>query len=116
MWHQGGKLYKAPKITLPEGISADGSERITATPSIAETDPEEYKELLANMNRHRGSGQLDSARLNPSMAVAAAQLNATLNTPQHICLDKHKDQAVEPPIPALERLAIAESRSLHELD
>lgn len=110
------RFMKAPEITLPVGISADGSEQITAMPSIAETDPEDYKELLENMNRHRGSGRIDSANLNPSMAVAAAQLNATLSTPQHACLDKHKDQAVELPIPALERLAVDEARSLHELD
>lgn len=113
---RAARSLKAPEVILPEGISADGSERIPAMPSVAETDPDDYKELLANMNHRCGSGRLDSAKLNPSMAVAAAQLNATLNTPQHTTLDKDKGHAVETPIPALERLAAEETRSLHELD
>eukprot|EP00892_Ulva_mutabilis_P007234 jgi/Ulvmu1/4883/UM020_0169.1 len=89
-----------------QGVSTDGSDRIPAVPTVMETDPEEYSELLSNLDM--GSGALDSGQMNPSMAKAAAQLNATLQRTGAAIADA--------PIPTLECLDASTCSSLHDLD
>lgn len=54
--------------------------------------------------------------LNPCMAVAAAQLNATLEKVKDAAMDRLEDPAVEATMPALERLDIVDCPSLYDLD
>lgn len=109
------------------GVSADGSDRIRAIPSITETDPEAYTELLANMDL-QGSGRLDPVSLNPSIATAAAQLNSSLKHPG-TAMDNPSSKQLEDPIPALElttstpgkgltalKLEAENHSSIHDLD
>lgn len=74
-------------------------------PSIAETDPDEYNELLSRLDL--GSEGLDCNKLNPSIAVAAAQLNASL--------ERSRDPVSDTTMPPLEPL-VGEGSTLHDLD